>query len=304
MTALLPWLYDHVEPAALRIAERAAELAAADEQRAYLVAASQAIVASQSYRREPPRGASGEELSATLTWFQILDEELEGYVAGKRAPADLIARGGGRLWSVFQGHEPICAAWARGVARALAPRVAGRRVLELGAGTGGTTRLLARALRRCNELVVSDVRQSFLDRIVAWLPGVPVTTALFDVDGDAPELGDFDVIYATNCLHVAKDVDATLARLRGLLRPGGTLVLGEGAHYSPATPSPLALVLALFDGWWDAPTTPARPRPGFLQPEQWLTTLRGAGYAHCCAQTWGDERRQFGGVYWARQPLN
>jgi SAM-dependent methyltransferase len=297
---LLPWLYDHVEPLAGRIAERAATLEPADAQRAYLVEVSQEIVRSGSYGTELPRGASGEELSATLTWFQILDEELEGYIAGDRAPADLIARGGGRLWAAFQAHEPICAAWARGAARTVAPRVAGRRVLELGAGTGGTTRLLAEALRGCEELVVSDVRQSFLDRIVAGLAGVPVTTAIVDVDALDPALGDFDVIYATNCLHVSRDVDAALAALRGLLRAGGTLVLGEGSHYSDSTPSPLSLVLSLFDGWWDAPTSAARPRAGFLQPGQWLAALRGAGYSLPCAQTWSDGGREFGGVYTAR----
>lgn len=295
MSSLLPWFHDQVEPVARRIAVRAAELEPADAQRAYLVKVSRQIVKSGSYRSDLPQGATGEELSATLTWFQILDEELEAYVAGDRSPADLIARGGGRLWAVFQAHEPICAAWARGAARAVAPRVAGRRVLELGAGTGGTTLLLAQALRRCHELVVSDVRQSFLDRIAAGLPGVPVTTAIVDVDDPDPSLGPFDVVYATNCLHVSRDVDAALARLRELLRPGGTLVLGEGSHYSKTTPSPLSLVLSLFDGWWDAP----RRRPGFLQPGQWLQSLRGAGYAPASAQTWSDGAREFGGVYTA-----
>jgi len=296
MNLLLPWLYDHLEPLARRIAQRAATLEPADEQRAYLVEVSREIVRAGSYRQELPRGASGEELSATLTWFQILDEELEGYVAGDRAPADLIARGGGRLWAAFQAHEPICAAWAQGTAQAVAPRVSGRRVLELGAGTGGTTRLLAEPLRVCEELVVSDVRQSFLDRIAAGLAGVPVSTAIVDVDAPDPGLGEFDVVYATNCLHVSRDVDAALAALRGLLRPGGTIVLGEGSHYSADTPSPLSLVLSLFDGWWDAP----RRRPGFLQPGQWLAALHGAGYSLACAQTWSDGAREFGGVYTAR----
>jgi SAM-dependent methyltransferase len=300
MNVRLPWLYDQVEPLARRIAERAATLEPADAQRAYLVGVSQEIVRSGGYRPELPTAAGAEELSATLTWFQILDEQLEPYVAGEQGPDDLIARGGGRLWATFQAHEPICAAWARGVAAVVGPRIAGRRVLELGAGTGGTTRLLARALRRCEQFVVSDVRQSFLDRVVAGLPGVPVTTALVDIDGPDPSLGPFDVIYATNCLHVSRDVDSALGRLRSLLSPGGMLVLGEGSHYSASTPSPLSLVLALFDGWWDAPTTAARPRAGFLQADQWLAALRDAGYAMPCAQTWSDAARQFGGVYSAR----
>ena len=135
------------------------------------------------------------------------------------------------------------------------------------------------------------------DRVVAGLPGVPVTTALVDIDDPDPSLGPFDVIYATNCLHVSRDVDSALGRLRSLLSPGGMLVLGEGSHYSASTPSPLSRVLALFKGWWDAPTIAARPRAGFLQAGQWLAALRDAGYAMPCAQTWSDAARQFGGVY-------
>jgi SAM-dependent methyltransferase len=301
LNALLPWLYDQVEPPALRIARRAATLEPADAQRTYLVDVAREIVANGGYRSSPPRGASGEELSATLTWFAIVDEGLERYVAGERSAADLVARGGGRLWAIFQGHEPLCAAWARGVAAAVAPRVRARRVLELEAGTGGTTRLLAHALRGCRELVVSDLRSSFAERIVGWLPGVNAHAAVVDIDDhEDAALGDFDLVYATNCLHVAHDVDRALKRVRGLLRPGGMLVLGEGAHYSARAPSPLSLVLALFDGWWDAPTSATRARQGFLAPEEWLSALRRAGYDVPCAQTWADDRRQFGGVYCAR----
>jgi SAM-dependent methyltransferase len=302
MNERLPRLYDELEPVALRIAERAAGLEPADPQRAYLVGVAGEIVRSGEYRRDPPAGASGREQPATLTWFEILADELEPYVRGARSAADLIARGGGALWVEFQAREPICRSWAQGVAATVAGRAAGSRVLELGAGTGGTTRLLAPSLRDCRQLVISDVRQSFLDRIAADLDGVPVATALVDVDDPDPSIGTFDLVYATNCLHVSRDVDGALERLRGLLRPGGTLVLGEGAHYSDSTPSPLALVLSLFDGWWDAPATGTRARPGFLQPDQWLAALRRAGYEVAHADRWTDGRREFGGVYVAGAP--
>jgi SAM-dependent methyltransferase len=164
---------------------------------------------------------------------------------------------------LYDHLEPV----ARGGGRLWAAFQAHEPICAAWAGTGGTTR---------------------------------VTTAIVDVDDPDPALGEFDVIYATNCLHVSRDVEAALAALRGLLRPGGTLVLGEGSHYSATTPSPLSLVLSLFDGWWDAPTSPTRPRAGFLQPGQWLAALREAGYWLPCAQTWSDGGREFGGVYTAR----
>lgn len=300
MNELLPWLYDHVEPVALDIAGRAAHLEPADEQRGYLVDVSREIVESGRYRSALAANGLNGRLTATLRWFEILSEHLEPYVTGALRADDLIAHGGGPLWVAFQAQEPICAAWADGVAAAVRGRVRDARVLELGAGTGGTTRLLADALRGASEFVVSDVDQRFLDRIVADLPGVAATTALVDIDDPDPALGTFDLIYATNCVHVSKDVQAALRGLRAMVRPGGALVLGEGSHYAPDVPSPLSLVLSLFEGWWDAPLTPPRARPGFLLAEQWLEGLERAGFDVATAEMWADGRRRFGGVYWGR----
>ena len=67
-------------------------------------------------------------------------------------------------------------------------------------------------------------------------------------------------------------------------------------------PSPVSLVLSLFDGWWDAPRTAWRPQPGFLQSEQWFEAFETAGFEGISAETWADGRRRFGGVYWAFAP--
>ncbi len=302
MNELLPGLYDHIEPVAHRIASRAATLEPVDAQRAYLVDVARQIVGSGRYRTSDPGTPAPPGIEATLAWFALLDEHLEDFVSGRASAGDVIRKGGGALWEAFQARDLVCAVYGHGVARALRPRLAGKEVLELGAGTGGTTRRLAADLRHCKRFVLSDVRQSFLDRLVGELPGVPLQTALVDIDVPLNGLGSFDVIFATNCLHVAKDLEAALARLRGRLRPGGILVLGEGSHYSVDLPSPVALVLSLFDGWWDAPTSPARPQAGFLLPEHWFAALTAAGFEGVAMESWGDRRRSFGGVYWAVAP--
>jgi SAM-dependent methyltransferase len=147
--------------------------------------------------------------------------------------------------------------------------------------------------------VLSDLRQSFLDRVAAELPGVPLETAIIDINEPQPEIGQFDFIFSTNCIHVARDVPATLGWIRRCLKPGGALVLGEGAHYAIDLPSPVALVLSLFNGWWDVPTSPQRPQPGFLLPEHWFAAFEAAGYRNMSMERWTDGRRTFGGVYWA-----
>ena len=60
-----------------------------------------------------------------------------------------------------------------------------------------------------------------------------------------------------------------------------------------------ALVLSLFNGWWDVPTTPERPQPGFLLPQHWFAAFERAGYRNLSMERWTDGLRTFGGVYWA-----
>jgi SAM-dependent methyltransferase len=296
---MLPTLYDHIEPVAFRIASRASGLEPADAQRQYLVDVAKRIVGNGKCKSETPDGPVPAGIEATLAWVDLLEEHLEEFVSGARTAADIIRQGGGKLWEAFQARDTVCAVYGHGVAQALGPHLEGKHVLELGAGTGGTTRRLARYLRACERFVVTDIRQGFLDRLVADLDGVPVETAILDIDAPDDSIGSFDAIFATNCLHVAKDIPAAMAWLRSRLRPGGVLVLGEGSHYSDDMPSPVSLVLSLFDGWWDAPTTDWGRQPGFLLEEQWLELFEAAGFDRTAADTWADGYRRFGGVYWA-----
>ena len=299
MNELLPALYDHLEPVALRIAQRAAALEPADAQRAYLVGVARQIVEHGAFKPEAPSLVTPPGLEGTLGWFKLLDAHLEDFVAGRMSAREIIAEGGGRLWETFQARDLVCAVFGHGVARALAPMLPGADVLELGTGTGGTTRRMAADLPLANRVVLSDLRQSFLDRVAAELPGVTLETAIVDINQPQTELGQFDLIFSTNCIHVAKDLPVTLGWVRRCLKPGGALVLGEGSHYSAVVPSPVSLVLSLFDGWWDVPTSPERPQPGFLLPEHWFAAFEAAGYRNMSMERWTDGRRTFGGVYWA-----
>ena len=299
MNELLPALYDHLEPVALRIARRAAVLEPVDAQRAYLVDVARQIVTHGSFRAEAPSLVTPPGLEGALGWFKLLDVHLEDFVAGRAEAAEIIAEGGGRLWETFQARDIVCAVFGHGVARALAPMLPGADVLELGTGTGGTTRRMAADLTTANRVVLSDLRQSFLDRVGAELPGVPLEMAIIDINQPPAGTGPFDLIFSTNCIHVARDLPLTLGWIRRRLKPGGALVLGEGSHYSEVVPSPVSLVLSLFNGWWDVPTSPERPQPGFLLPQHWFAAFDAAGYRNTSMERWTDGPRTFGGVYWA-----
>jgi SAM-dependent methyltransferase len=108
----------------------------------------------------------------------------------------------------------------------------GRRVLDLGAGLGTFTDMLARDGR---EVVALEPDPAFQPRLHQRFDGRPGVTVL-DVDASAIDLelvGEpFDSVVCFNVLeHIADDLD-TLRRVRAVLRPGGALLLLVPAHPS------------------------------------------------------------------------
>ncbi len=112
------------------------------------------------------------------------------------------------------------------------------RVLEIGAGTGGTTAsLVARLPTQRVEYVFTDVSTIFLKRTARRFAGIrSCACELLDVEQDDVAAGDstvispggFDLILAANVLHATCDLRKTLRNVRRLLAPGGMVVLLEG----------------------------------------------------------------------------
>jgi acyl transferase domain-containing protein/SAM-dependent methyltransferase/acyl carrier protein len=176
-------------------------------------------------------------------------------------------------------NEVAAAAIARAVAAL--PADATLRVLEIGAGTGGTTaHVLPLLPRGRTEYVFTDVSRAFLDRVAAR-PDFPpfVRFELLDIERDALEQGfaggHFDVIIAANVLHATVSIAASLARVRRLLAPGGLLLLIEGVR--PARW--VDIVFGQTDGWWKFDDAELRGSHPLLSGERWVETLRGSGFA-------------------------
>jgi SAM-dependent methyltransferase len=106
------------------------------------------------------------------------------------------------------------------------------RVLEVGAGTGATTERVLPALAATGlevDYLYTDVSKYFLDQAAVRLGDYPwVRFGRFDIDVDpAVPPGLFDVVIGGGVLNAAKDADASVRRLAGLLDEGGWLVLTE-----------------------------------------------------------------------------
>jgi pyochelin synthetase len=113
------------------------------------------------------------------------------------------------------------------------------RVLEIGAGTGGTTgAVLAELPAERTEYWFTDLSSYFLNTAKEKFARYPfVRYGIFDIDKTPASQGhqphSFDLVVAANVLHNATDINAALRRISELLRPGGYLLMLEGTRSNP-----------------------------------------------------------------------
>ena len=159
------------------------------------------------------------------------------------------------------------------------------RILEIGAGTGGTTaHLLPRLPADRTEYVFSDISQVFISRAKEKFRAYPfVQYRLLDIEQD-PALQDFvphqfDVILAADVLHATADLRQTLQRVQQLLASEGLLVLLEATK-------PLRfvdLIVGLTPGWWKFTDVDLRPAHALISRQKWLNVLEEMAFVQAVA---------------------
>ncbi|KAK8039588.1 polyketide synthase PKS2 [Apiospora rasikravindrae] len=171
-------------------------------------------------------------------------------------------------------------------------RGADLRVLEIGAGTGGTTTCVLESLcpsgsrssgdARLLKYTYTDVSAGFFEKagqkFAKWKNGGVLEFRDLDVEKEVEEQGfdehSYDVIVAANVLHATKDLTNTLSNVRKLLAPGGKLLLQEITQ-----PEFIAgpLCFGQLPGWWLAAET-YRPWGPLLKNESWTQVLTENGF--------------------------
>ena len=107
-------------------------------------------------------------------------------------------------------------------------------VIEVGAGTGGTTRAVLSSLGdQYASYTYTDISAGFFEPAKAKFSqhGGKLKFKTLNIEkdpmGQGFDEGSFDMVIASNCLHATRSLQETLRHCRRLLRPGGYLVLLE-----------------------------------------------------------------------------
>jgi SAM-dependent methyltransferase len=181
---------------------------------------------------------------------------------------------------------------AEAVVRAL-PHGRPATVVEIGGGSGSAAlavaeRLLRDAgLSRIGRYVFSEIVPTFLRRAERALksrcPGLAIEYVRLDMDRDFEEQGVprgiADVVYSVNTVHIARDLNATLGRIRETLKPGGAAVFSECVRLFEGQPIYVEFVFNFLENFTGVATDAAtRPNHGFLTPDNWRKAFEKAGF--------------------------
>jgi amino acid adenylation domain-containing protein len=259
-----------------------------------------------------PSGEPDRECEAALQTFGEVDAEilmlrrcgtqLARVLTGDQDPLQLLFPGG----SFNEAHKlyidsPYARTYNNALGEALAASIANLpagatlRVLELGAGTGGTTTYVLPLLPADRaEYTFTDVSPIFLERAAERFAAYPfLRTATLNMERSPLEqgfqLGQFDLIIAANVLHATADLTDAVRRARELLAPGGMLFLLEGV-----APQRWAdLTFGMTDGWWRFTDTTLRPNYPLIDARAWSILLSGIGFVDIVSVP-GDSPRSHG----------
>ncbi|MED1663356.1 SDR family NAD(P)-dependent oxidoreductase [Brevibacillus laterosporus] len=159
------------------------------------------------------------------------------------------------------------------------------RLLEIGAGTGGTSAMVFQKLKRYREHIdeycYTDVSKAFLQHAEKeYGPHNPyLTYQIYNVEKPADvqniRVGEYNLVLATNVLHATSNIRQTLRNAKALLKKNGLILINEISCKSLFA----HLTFGLLEGWWlyEDPSLRIPGCPG-LFPVSWERALEQEGF--------------------------
>ncbi len=227
---------------------------------------------------------------AYLVLIDACLRNLRGILEGTMPATDVMfPESSMRMVEGIYKHNPIADHFNRALGEHLRAELTARaargerglRLLEIGAGTGGTTAILLPILRDFGDLVeeycYTDLSRAFLLHAQeVYQPAFPaLRTSIFDVGKplslQSIEGNRYDAVIATNVLHATSNMRETMRNAKALLKRGGVVLINEISEWGWYT----HFTFGLLDGWWlfedEALRLPGSP---CLSPGQWERLLK------------------------------
>jgi acyl transferase domain-containing protein/acyl carrier protein len=225
--------------------------------------------------------------TAEIEFLDRCAQPLDEIVTGRQDPLELLFPGGSLAEVTKLTQDSPAARVFNTLVQTSVKEIVARwpadrplRILEIGAGTGGTTSSLLPVLRdRAAEYVFTDVSPLFLAEAESRFRDYDfIRYELLDIERDPAEQGfrqrGFDVVVAANVLHATRDMNESVANVARLLGDNGVLLLLEGTGPQRW----VDLTFGLTEGWWRFTDTTLRPSHPLLTRALWSEVLAANGF--------------------------
>ena len=153
------------------------------------------------------------------------------------------------------------------------------RILEMGAGTGGTTSKMVPLLARLGipvEYTMTDLSSSLITagrKRFKQYPFMRFKVVNIESEPEPQLLQSQHIVLATNCVHATRNLAVSTTNIHKILRPDGFLLLLEMTEQVPW----VDFIFGLLEGWW---LFEDGRRHALSPATYWEKVLSSVGYGH------------------------
>ncbi|KAF7587612.1 hypothetical protein BBP40_006993 [Aspergillus hancockii] len=157
-------------------------------------------------------------------------------------------------------------------------------VLEIGAGSGATTRsILSQIGTSMNTYTFTDVSSGFFPAAQEHFKQYSdkMKYQVFDIaippEEQGFQKGQYHIVVAANVLHVSADMEQTMANVRELVKPGGYILILEGINNEMLVSG---MSMGTIPGWWvGAAESDDRLWGPYISLDRWDQLLQKTGFS-------------------------
>ena len=158
-------------------------------------------------------------------------------------------------------------------------------IIEIGAGTGGTSATLFSTLQPYKNKVAyvyTDISTGFVQygksHYTGALPDMKFCTLDIETDPSwqyQELLGSADIVISANAVHATSNIMRAVSNIRALLKPRGLVILNEVVDFQVYS----TLTFGLLEGWWLYEDSEIRiPNSPLLSAKMWSDVFKSCGF--------------------------